>query len=120
GVYRFAPKPMDPDVNDVHPGGVGDFPNRQVLAVADLNGDGNGDLIYSGWSVDAKRFEIGTMMGLGNGKYTEPVFRHELHLTAVTTGDFTGDGIPDLIGVATTEGQVWMLPGVPIPFTRLG
>ncbi|MBY0460699.1 MAG: FG-GAP-like repeat-containing protein, partial [Gemmataceae bacterium] len=108
GIYRFTPKPLDPDVLDVHPG-AGKSPERWFVQVADLNGDGFGDLIYTSRG-DTDR-GLGTMLGNGDGTYADKYSVELQYLTATATGDFNGDGITDLVGVATTERQMWLLLG---------
>jgi hypothetical protein len=110
GIYRFTPGQLDPEVLDAHPA-AGAFPNRQILAVADLNGDQQGDIIYSGSSADGKSFDVGTMMGQGNGRYVDTTWTADLHLNAVAVDDFTGDGVPDVLGLATATNEIWLLPG---------
>jgi hypothetical protein len=78
------------------------------LAVADLNADGNLDVV----TADNYASNVSVLMGYGDGTLGYPAgsdFATGPSPLAVAVGDFTGDGIPDLV----TAGQtVDLLPGL--------
>ena len=79
------------------------------LTVADVNGDGIPDLIFSNYAADT----ISVSMGNGNGTSPgadnpsdRPGPRFCWALAGVAVADLTGDGIPDLIDVDYVTGNV--------------
>lgn len=106
------------------------------LAVADLNGDGNPDLVVARFSSGL----LGVLQGRGDGTFQSPVFYdsgiyrtpgvYPAHI--VTTLDVSGDGKPDLMVIGTDasgRGEVSVLlnntpfcttPPVPLPSNRSG
>jgi len=79
------------------------------LVVADFNGDGKLDLAMSAFEDSAGYY--GAIVLLGNGDGT---FRTPIHISmpaggyAIASGDFNGDGKPDLVLV---ENEVWIAFG---------
>jgi hypothetical protein len=90
--------------------GLAQYPT--VIAVADLNRDGNLDAVTAAPLWDG-RFGSGSFALLGNGDGT---FRNEFFefsggfndQAGVAVGDFTGDGIPDLV---TADWSVYVMAG---------
>jgi subtilisin family serine protease len=72
------------------------------LAVADLNGDGNLDVVL-GVQGDYKTGAVITMLGDGKGKFSGPLnslpinFFVPYFTTSVAVQDLNGDGLPDLV-----------------------
>jgi trimeric autotransporter adhesin len=89
--------------------------NAGSVAVADFNGDGNADMVVTlpdvRGNISGTLNEIQVMMGNGDGTFTlgqnlliaDPFF--------VTTGDFNGDGIPDLAVATPANSTVSILLG---------
>ena len=70
-------------------------PNVGSLATADFNGDGIPDL--AGVTADSgKGSKIILLYGLGSGTFTEATIALPAPSGNIVTGDFNGDGIPDL------------------------
>jgi hypothetical protein len=73
------------------------------LAAADLNGDGNIDLVADNWY----DHDVSVLLGNGDGTFqpavTYPVGLDSLH---VAIGDFTGNGIPDIVTVNDEPGPM--------------
>jgi sugar lactone lactonase YvrE len=86
---------------------VGGFP--VMIAVSDLNGDGNPDLIVTNTG-DAT---VGILLGNSNGTFqteaTAPVGNNPIFVAA---GDFNRDGVPDLAVTNQSDGTVSILLGV--------
>ena len=78
---------------------VGTF--RRGLAVADLNGDHNLDLVVTNPSSG----DVSVLLGRGDGTF-QPQRRFDATSSpnAVAVADFNGDGVPDLAVLATTGG----------------
>jgi uncharacterized protein (TIGR03437 family) len=60
-----------------------------MVAVGDLNGDGNADLVVSG-------SQTALYFGHGDGTFDPPVFKHGNTAVSIAVGEFNGDGISDL------------------------
>ena len=85
------------------------------IALADFNRDGNVDLaVLNGGS-----HSVSVLLGKGDGTFglavTYTVPEYGLNLSSVTTGDFNGDGIPDLavsgVDSETLGSAICLLPG---------
>ena len=73
----------------------GDGASPQQLAAADLNKDGNIDLV----AVASPEFGAGmaVLLGNGDGTFRQPVlYATDIQASSVTVGDFNGDGAPDV------------------------
>lgn len=82
------------------------------MTIADLNADGNLDVV----TADAGRNTVSVLMGNGDGSFSYSGLGNSDFFTgplpqAVAVGDFTGDGIPDLIATGYWSGWVQVLPG---------
>ena len=65
-----------------------------LLTVGDLNGDGNLDVVTHRGETG---YNGGVFLGNGNGGFTGSILYTYTPAAAVALGDFTADGIPDLI-----------------------
>ena len=85
---------------------VSEIPSS-VLA-KDLNGDGKADLVVA----SATAQQISVYMGLGQGKFSEPVtYSVGGHAVFVTTADIFGNGKLDIVTANGTDGTVSVLGG---------
>ena len=85
---------------------TGDGPNN--VAVSDLNGDGNLDLIIADYGSDA----ISVLRGTGNGTFLpQEMFATGLHPIQLAVGDFNSDGRPDLAVSNSGAGTASVLIG---------
>jgi hypothetical protein len=65
------------------------------IAIADLNRDGNQDIVVGTGNVEA----VAVLLGNGNGTFGAPKYFYDPLAdvpSAVAVGDFNGDGIPDI------------------------
>jgi hypothetical protein len=86
--------------------------DAQGLAAADLNGDGKLDLVTTTWLPDGTR-NVEVLLGNGNGTFGRPTaVLTGTRATSVATGDFNGDGKPDLAVVDGFNNRVFILPGM--------
>ena len=77
----------------------------QTLIVADVNGDGKLDVVARGFIIAASQDTITVFLGHGDGTFSAPILTPTDDLTtgsgfrvsAMAAGDFSGDGIPDLV-----------------------
>jgi hypothetical protein len=90
----------------------GSPPSSQSVAVADFNGDGKPEIV----SADEGTGDVTVLTNRGDGTFTAatlmPVIGQsagEVGDGAFTTGDFNGDGRPDL--VLSIDASIWVLPG---------
>jgi hypothetical protein len=87
----------------------GDVVPGSVLA-ADFNGDGKLDLAVAGDYANSGGISV--LLGKGDGTFTaEPQIATNLDFGAIVTGDFNGDGIPDLVGFGYFTGGSTVLLG---------
>ena len=103
GRGRFAPAPGSPFA-------CGASPND--IAVADLNGDGNLDLVVANTGTPY----LTVLLGDGRGKFTptahSPFATQSFpHVHGVVAADFIGDGKPAVVTDSWGHNQVLMLPG---------
>ena len=71
------------------------------VAVSDVNGDGNPDLLLANWctnSADCDDGAAGVLLGNGNGTFQTAVAfsSGDLYAASIAVADFNGDGKPDL------------------------
>jgi hypothetical protein len=85
--------------------------DAQGLAAADLNGDGKLDLVTTTFLATGQR-DVKVLLGNGNGTFHSPLaLLPGARATSVATGDFNGDGKPDLVLVDRYNNAVLILPG---------
>ncbi len=80
----------------------------QVLAMGDLNKDGRVDALAYRRSTGTARVLSGSPTGYLLSK-TALTLRGFSMLAPV--GDFTGDGLPDMVATTTTSRSLWLVPG---------
>jgi hypothetical protein len=83
-----------------------------TFVTADLNGDGNIDLVFSGDLDGQSQNGIGVSFGNGDGTFQPAILYPagtDMYVGEVVTGDFNGDGVPD----AATPGEsgLWLFTG---------
>jgi hypothetical protein len=82
-------------------------PRGQSIVAADFNADGNLDLAIADGS------HLYVLMGNGDGSFqTQVSYDAGATPKAVVSGDFNGDGVPDLAAVSFTDGTVEVLLGI--------
>jgi hypothetical protein len=104
----------------IGPGSVADT-NWKIVGTWDPNGDGSTDILWrhqtQGW------LSSWTMNGenLVGGAYLSPAQVADTNWTVVGTGDFNGDGRPDILWQHATEGwvSVWLMNGTTLIDGRL-
>jgi FG-GAP-like repeat len=80
------------------------------MAVADINSDGNLDLVVGGSNFGPGLVVV--LLGNGNGTFQAPnSFTTATSISALTTGEFNGDGRPDLVTVSSNTNNVSVFPG---------
>ncbi len=105
----LPPVAYDAGSGSINIGGP-EIPN--VLAVADVTGDGRPDVLVAFPSLDAGT-QIAVAVNTGGGSFAAPVVTATLPagFTPELVQDVTGDGIADLIGVSSS-GSVGVAPGL--------
>jgi hypothetical protein len=84
---------------------IGGYTDDTGVAVADLNADGKADVAVTRAPGNA----VAVLLGNGNGTLgNQTNYKTATPPRAVTVGDFTGDGVPDLVTAGAT---VDVLPG---------
>ena len=78
------------------------------VVVADVNGDGKPDLVYSNRGQNS----VSVLLGNGDGTFQNPQSTPSGDTSLVAVGDFTGDGRPD-IAVSNSSGTTTILENVP-------
>lgn len=85
--------------------------NASSLAVSDFNSDGNLDLVFGGSGFSPG--SVVTLLGNGNGNFEAPKsFTTPNSISALTTGEFNGDGRPDLVTVSQNTNSVSVFLGI--------
>ena len=87
------------------------MPNANTLATADLNGDGNGDLVITN-SVGTTSGSISVMLGKPDGTFGNAVMYPTAGAGAITAviDDVNNDGKLDIV-VATNDQNISVLTG---------
>jgi FG-GAP-like repeat len=94
------------------------------MVAADVNGDGELDLLVANWCASSRQCtegNVGVLLNRGDGTFP-PVVTYRsggLHAFSVSAADMNGDGIPDLV-VANGCGGLWSLPLPACPDGSLG
>ncbi len=110
--------------------GTGHFPtintiplpwNVQRVALADMNGDGNLDIVLVA-NIPYQSGVVAVMLGDGHGSFGPPITYQlpavngaPVYLQSLAIADFNGDGRPDVAVVSTNQvgytpgGQAWVL-----------
>lgn len=82
--------------------------NPQVVASADINGDGKMDLV----SADAASNQLSMFLGNGDGTFqAAAMLAVSAGPRSIVTADINGDGKLDLVSASTTAGQLNILLG---------
>lgn len=114
-VFRSGPNRTFADWSGNLPNATNGPSGSQQLAIADLNGDGHGDLVASGW--------IGLRVWLGNGlgQWTD-ISAGLPFATDFALGDLDANGLTDLVfgsGTAVNAieyaGGAWQQRSIPVP-----
>jgi hypothetical protein len=80
------------------------------MAVSDFNSDGNLDLVAGGPTFSPGM--VVALLGNGNGTFETPKsFTTANTISALTTGEFNGDGLPDLVTASPNTNSVSMFLG---------
>jgi Ca2+-binding RTX toxin-like protein len=91
------------------PAGITTFP--QALAVADLSGNGDADLVVAGGT--SGNGSVSVLMGNGNGTFKTPTAytfpEGTDNITSVAVADLNGDGHPDIIATDANNNEVDVL-----------
>ncbi|MGH9162141.1 MAG: FG-GAP-like repeat-containing protein [Vicinamibacteraceae bacterium] len=92
----------------------------EAIATADVNGDGDPDLAIGNGGGNSPLEDdatVSVLVGGPGGSFGDPVTYplDGLSAKAITTGDFNGDGDPDIAVITVEYGgqvsQVWIFPG---------
>jgi hypothetical protein len=82
-----------------------------AVAAADETGDGQLDLVVANFSAGSYNHgSIAVLRGSGTGLFRRPVSANlDIPPTALTLGDFNGDGVPDAAVINHDDGQIRVL-----------
>lgn len=108
----------DGTFSDKGPVSLGNGGTISSLAVADLNGDGNDDLLV-GVTLASNASDIAVLLGSGTGTFTAPpqLLPVPGPPMTISTGDFNGDGNIDLFSINAAAGSALGGSNVLIPAT---
>jgi hypothetical protein len=76
------------------------------LSVADVNGDGNPDVVYATWG---ETYLVGTYLGDGHGGFVKAPTGAWIFARSCATGDMNRDGKPDLVCVGFGEPGAYVM-----------
>lgn len=96
--------------------GIQTNPPQGRLVAADVNGDGNLDVVIAPSTLSTGPVQglgnVVVMLGNGNGTFKTPVTSTAgTRVTSVAVGDLNGDGRPDLVAADYTSGQIDVILG---------
>jgi len=103
GAYEFS---ADTTIGVAISDGTGGFssvarydagPEPVAVAVADMNGDGHQDVVVANRNRYYSGGSIAVLFGDGTGALAAPITYAFDFAKALATGDFTGDGVPDVV-----------------------
>ncbi len=106
------------------PGGQNIGETFSVFPAADLNGDGNLDLVENTCCGGVARDDLSLLLGNGDGTFSFAPLTTTTgqYLTALVQGDFNADGQMDVLaeGASNNTGSAWMfLQGASLPVASL-
>ena len=90
--------------------GYGEYPNN--IALADVNGDGNLDLIAANYGGGFSNRSVTVQLGNGDGTFQSSVgYFAGYNNLGLAIGDVTGDGLPDIVTTTdSSSSNLYVLP----------